>query len=790
MKKKALPPLIIPAICWFIGLISASYIQMPLKIAFLLFAAVMLLFFIARLRTAVILIAIILLAHIRVSIEQKYPPNHISNIINQYSPIIQPVSGKIVTDVQRKEGKYSFILQLKEIGNHQVTGRIRFSSFQAGLQYGDEISTVGKISKIKPPSNPYSFDYEKTMHRRKIFGIGYALAPISVHSNSGSFFQKQIIIIRNFLLNRIESRFERHADFVKAIVLGDKANLDSTRKLLNKAGLSHILAVSGLHVGMIYLILFNLFLFFIRYRNPARILVMITLIFYGGICNWSASVFRAVIMINLMLIGMIIQRKVNSNNILAASFIIITAIVPSQLVSAGFQMSFLAVFTLLNILPNLRFISIDKSEIKAMKMGKKLLNSILILMLSSLILNLALAPVTMLHFKQFGFNGIIGNLLGILLIGFILPIAFLVILLPQVPILISIYHNSFFLLMTIFEKWSQFAAGFPFHYDFIAIDQFQFILLYLILGLLFINLRKIRSSLISIVSRFLLIGAVFCFVIVTLKHDNKFLIVTFFDCGLGDLILIETPQNETIMIDTGPPDGVSGSFNQSTLPYLQSKGIRKLDWLLITHSHNDHYGGYKEVFAALEISNLAVTDEFQDRDVWLHIEETVHNANCQIHTITDTITVVNNCILFKIIHPDPNFSNNNKNNMSIVSRLDYHDLSILFTGDLEHEGEHHLICNYYSFLDCDVLKVGHHGSKTASNIAFIEAVSPDFAFISTPLQNRFDFPHSQTLNTLEFLENNLFISGRDGALQITTNGQAANFKTYLSEVDCTIILTD
>jgi competence protein ComEC len=789
MKQKLPVPIALPAFAWLIGLLLASSFQIPFLLCTSLLIGTLLLYFVPGFRTAVLLISILLLAVIRTSIDHSYPSNHISNVIINNDPIMQPIKGKIVSDVLEKEGRFSFYLQLRTIADVPITGKIKFSTSQDSLKYGDEIYTVAKIKSLSHTSNPYAFDYENLMKRKKIFASGYSMAPVKISNNSGFFVQRVIIKIRKFLKARIEERFGTYAGFVKAITIGDKTELDLTRDLLNKAGLSHILAVSGLHVGVLSLIIFQVFIILFHKRNSARILLIVTLIFYGAICNWSASVLRAVIMISLLLISRMYQRKVSANQILAISFIIITAIEPSQILSAGFQMSFLAVFTLLNILPRIRFISINKDEIIAMKMSKRILNSIFIIMFSSFILNLFLAPVTMIHFKQFGFNGIIGNLLGIPLIGIILPLAFLVILLPQCPLLISTYHSSFLFLMQIFEKWSNIAASFPLHFDFISISTLQIILLYASFGFLWLCFKRKKLCNKLIFYRISIIITVCYFIFVSINRDTKLLKVTFFDCGLGDLFLIETPENESIMIDTGPPDDNFGSFKNSALPYLQNCSVKQLDWLIITHAHNDHYGGYKDVFATLDVKNLAVTDEFCSRKIWTEFKQIIAEEDCIVHTITDTLTIIANSIKLKLLHPDLSFHDKNKNNMSIVARLDFNHLSILFTGDLEHEGEEHLIKCYPILLDCDILKVGHHGSKTASSVLFLDAVSPDFAFISTSLQNRFNFPHSQAMENLKFLENNLFISGEDGALQITTDGKTANFKTFLSGVNFTISLT-
>jgi len=789
MKQKSPVPIALPAVIWLIGLLLAYLYHIPLLESIILLSVTLLLCFVPKFRFISLLIAILLLAIVRTSFDQKFPNNHISNVIINNDLFIQPITGKIVSEVLEKDGRFSFYLELSKIVDTPVTGKIKFSTSQNNLKYGDEIYTVAKIKSLSHASNPHAFDYENLMNRKKIFASGYSLAPVQISSNSGFCLQRTIIKIRKFMRTRIKQRFGTYAGFVKAITIGDKGELDSTRNLLNKAGLSHILAVSGLHVGVLSLIIFQIFIILFRQHNFARILLIVTLICYGALCNWSASVLRAVIMICLLLISRMYQRKVNANQILAISFIIITAIEPAQIMSAGFQMSFLAVFTLLNILPRIRFISIKKEEIIAMKLSKKILNSILIIMFSSFILNIFLAPITMLHFKQFGFNGIIGNILGIPLIGLILPLAFVVILLPQSPWLIAIYHSSFLFLMQIFEKWSNIAASLPLYFNFISISTRQIILLYLTFGFLWLCIKKRKLFNKLIFYRIILLISICSLIFVSINRDSNLLKVTFFDCGLGDLLLIESPEDEIIMIDTGPPSDNFGSFNHSALPYLQNCGIKQLNWLVITHAHNDHYGGYKDVFATLNVKNLAVTDEFCTRKIWPEFQQIASEENCVVHTITDTLTIIANCINLKILHPDRSFHDNNKNNMSIVTRLDFNQLSILFTGDLEHEGEEHLIKCYPQFLDCDILKVGHHGSKTASSIIFLDAVSPDFAFISTSLQNRFNFPHSQTMEKLAFLENNLFISGKDGALQITTDGNTANFKTFLSGVNFTVSLT-
>jgi len=768
--------LAIPAILWIMGIIIAKQTVFP--ITFLLIVIPILLFFsfIKKLRFISFCFVVIFLGILRYDIQLEIPQNNIKAILVNNPTIIQHIEGRIISEVKSKDGNFNFILELHQIKKSKVTGKIKFYTRTDSLNYGDIISVVATIKELPGSTNPASFDYKEFLEAKRIFGSGWSISPVKKIGNKTEIFQNTIIIIRKYLRCRIENRFGKYSGFVKAIVIAEKDEIDNERNIMCKAGLSHLLAVSGLHVGLLSLIILSVLNAFIPKRNISRIITMCLLLIYAAICLWAPSVTRAAIMIILFLLAKIIQRKPIANNILFASLLIITAINSNQLFSVGLQMSYLAVFILLNVLPRLRFIKIKKEEIKILSRGKKILSGIIILIFTSFILNIFLAPLTAYNFHQFGFNGIAGNLLGIPLIGMILPLCLIIIFLPE--FFIPLFQNSFRLLMLIFEKWTRISADLPLHFDFIFISIIHLFLLYFIL---FALVSAIKST--SRQRKWIFIVVIFLsgiFISLGKQSSNK-LIITFFDCGLGDLALIQTPQNETIFIDTGPPEKTVNSFLRSALPYLQKNGIKSIDHVLITHAHNDHYGGVFSIFENVEVTNLITTDEFQNRKIWDSIAEIVEIERCSVLTILDTTHINFDKINFKIIHPDRMYKDNNINNLSIVVRLDYGELSVLFTGDLEHEGEDYLMRNYPEFLDCDVLKVGHHGSKTASSPAFIKAVDPQYAIISTAKKNRFNFPHETTLEKYEFLGQNLMITGYDGACQIVSDGNSAKITTFVSQ---------
>ena len=768
--------LVIPALLWIIGIIIAKHTVFPITYLLVSIPILLLLSFYKKIRFISLCLIIILLGILRFNIQSEFPENHIRTILETHSTLTQPIKGRIVSEVKSQDRNFSFILELQQIKESEVSGKIKFYTRSDSLNYGDIISTVATIKELPGSTNPASFDYKEFLDAKRIFGSGWSISPIRKLGNRTEVFQNTVISIRQFLRNRIEKRFGKHTGFIKAIVIAEKDEIDDKRIAMARAGLSHLLAVSGLHVGLLSLILLSVLNTFIPRRDISRLIMMFILIFYAAICLWAPSVTRAAIMIILFLLSKMLQRKPITNNILFASLLIITVITPNQLFSVGLQMSYLAVFVLLNVLPRFRFIKVKKEELEILSRGKRILNGILILICTSFILNIFLAPLTAYNFHQFGFNGIAGNLLGIPLIGMILPLSLIIIFLPS--FFIPLFQNSFHLLMLIFEKWINFSAELPFHFDFIFISIIHLILLYLILSALVIAYKSSRKQCKWLLISIIILSSIFIFLG---RQSSDKLTITFFDCGLGDLALIQTPNNETILIDTGPPEKVMNSFPRSALPYLQKNGIKSIDHVLITHAHNDHYGGVFSVFENLEVKNLITTDEFQNRKIWNSIAGEVEIESCSVFTVSDTTHIDFDEITFKIIHPDRTYKDNNINNLSIVVRLDYKELSVLFTGDLEHEGEEYLIKNYPEFLDCDILKVGHHGSKTASSLSFIKMVDPQYAVISTAKKNRFNFPHKIILERYAFLDSNLMITGYDGACQIVTDGNSTQITTVVSQ---------
>ncbi len=228
--------------------------------------------------------------------------------------------------------------------------------------------------------------------------------------------------------------------------------------------------------------------------------------------------------------------------------------------------------------------------------------------------------------------------------------------------------------------------------------------------------------------------------------QSQLLEVTFFDVGQGDAILIETPKRHQILIDGGPDSTILEKLGKE-IPFWD----RSIDLIILTHPERDHMAGLLEVLKRYKVENILWTGILRDTSEfkeWLRLIE-IENANVFIAQVGQKITT--RTVLVEILFPFENLEGQvfkDSNNTSIVAKLVFGQNSLLFTGDNYKSVERKLIDRGLN-IDSDILKVGHHGSKTSSAIEFIEGVGPKIAVISLEAENSYGHPHPETLETLE-----------------------------------------
>lgn len=242
------------------------------------------------------------------------------------------------------------------------------------------------------------------------------------------------------------------------------------------------------------------------------------------------------------------------------------------------------------------------------------------------------------------------------------------------------------------------------------------------------------------------------------------LIVTFLDVGQGDSIFIELPDNKIMLIDAGnPQDG------DSIVNIIKNKGFNRVDFLFATHPHADHIGGMQSVVESLNIGTIYMPRVEHTTQTFLGLLTAIEQKGYKVKTAKVGVNIINTQDLkLDIVAPNSDFYND-LNNYSAVIKLTYKDVTFLFCGDAERVSENEMIASGYD-LSADVLKVGHHGSTSASSLSFLKQVNPKYAIISCGKDNSYGHPTDDTLNHLSSLGIKIYRTDEVGTIAIRSDG--------------------
>lgn len=260
--------------------------------------------------------------------------------------------------------------------------------------------------------------------------------------------------------------------------------------------------------------------------------------------------------------------------------------------------------------------------------------------------------------------------------------------------------------------------------------------------------------------------------VIVIFQFNKKLEICFLDVGQGDACFITTPNHKTILIDGGGSSSSTFDVGKDTLiPYILDKGHIKVDYIFISHFDQDHSLGCAKIIENLTVSNLVLTKQLEENDIYKHIVSIAKQKKINLIYVKagDVITV--NGVKIKILHPQEKLiAENSINNNSIVFKLEYKSFSILFTGDIENIAEEVILSKNIN-LKADILKVAHHGSKTSSSQRFIEAVSPKIALIGVGKNNMFGHPNREVIERLQSYGTKIYRTDECGEISIMVNNR-------------------
>ena len=595
------------------------------------------------------------------------------------------------------------------------------------VSYGDYIYVYGVFKKPKENGNFNLFNYKRYLLSNKINYVVTASKITIIKKNDNVFYK-----LKNNLLKRIESA-NRSKGYILAFLYADKSLIEKDiYTKYQKIGVSHLFAVSGMHVSLISIVLLKL-LNKIKERKR-YIIVSIFLSIYLFLTNFTISMVRATFQFILFFINKSFKLNIDNSNLVILLFSILVIINPYNIYNIGFLFSFIISFTLIRCSKLIK----GKFIIKSLKIS-------LISFFSSM-------PVLINNFFEVNFLGIILNIIYIPFVSYILfPLSLVTVLFPSLD-------NILYMFISYFEKITDFFSNIKFlSFSICKMNIFLIIIYYII----FIYILKRKKKLIY---KIIIVIISLIFLINNGRIVNNE--VSILDVGQGDSSLIRL-KNKNILIDTGGNINYDISKN-ILIPYFKSVGIKKIDYLVLTHGDYDHMGEAINLVENFKVEkvifNCGPYNDLEQELIKVLVKKKIKYYSC-----IKELNIDNNKLYFL---QTKEYDNENDNSNVIYSELNVY--KFMFMGDASVTTEKEIM-NKYNLPDIDVLKVGHHGSKTSSSKGFINVINPKYSIISVGKNNRYGHPNKEVLENLE--NSKIYRTDLDGSIMFKIKNNELKIET-------------
>lgn len=677
-----------------------------------------------------------------------------------------------VDGVERNSLGYRIYLnQVYLDGNYQgwIEKRILVNSEQIDCKLGQRVKCVGTLKLLEHARNPGGFDAYCYYQCRNV-GYQLEVAEWRVVDNHYWQFREVLRLFREELANCFQKLVNpAEAGFLEAIVLGEKADLDKDiKKQYQQAGIAHVIAISGLHIGFLGMSLFGILR---KCQLPywaAAVLSGSLVLLYGIFTGMSASCERAVIMLLVSFLGKVIGRAYDLLSAMALAGIVILINAPLQFLDAGFLLSFGAIIGIGAIYPCLVKMHFPKEGKWLTRFRQNFLISVSV--------QLATLPIICYFYYEVPVYGVFLNLIVIPLMSFVVPSAMLgamlsyineelahLVLLPAISIL----------------KWNQWLSGWsnnlPFaHWVTGQLKLWQFVLYVLVLIIVLWSLNKHCFPVLLVTGILGIIGM--------LSFPDRNLRITMLDVGQGDGLVLQMPDSQVILIDGGS-SSKQKLYEYTYEPYLKSQGITSIDYVIVSHGDIDHIKAIQELMEeGYPIRNLVLPHIIQPDDNYQQLYHMALQRKIPVTFISRGKKITGGDWTLTCLHPTMDYSGARANVYSTTLALRYEAFSMLFTGDLEGEGEE-MVWEYLKQgknSPYTVLKVAHHGSKNSTNEEFLRQVSPKYAIISAGENNSYGHPHQIVLKRLKKQGAKVYCTKEQGAVLVETDGNRIKIQGYLS----------
>ena len=552
-----------------------------------------------------------------------------------------------------------------------------------------------------------------------------------LEKNKNIFYKTKTILVK-----RISKL--RKQEYLKTFILGDSSDIvDKELESYRINGISHLFSVSGMHITLLStLILFILNSIKKSYKN--NIFVIVFLLFYLFLTNFTPSVIRATLLFIFMLLNRLLKLNISTFKVLLIILCINLIINPFNIYNVGFKFSYVVSLFLI-------FFS---------KAINKYNNYILKIFITSFISFLAGLPIMINNYYSINIMSILNNIIFVPLVSVIIfPFSIIVLFVNRLDIVYEVIIN-------VLENLSLFVCKFKIEIILAKTNIFIIIVYYIII--IFTLYKVFRGK-----KLYIIIIIVVLFVHGNINYFKNDSFITFLDVGQGDCIHIHLSHNKgDILIDTGGTHNYSRYKN--IINYLKSEGIRTINYLVLSHGDFDHMGEAINLVNNFKVEKVIFNcGEFNDLEK--ELIKVLDKNKILYYSCIKELKIDNNKLYF--LQTDL-YDNENDNSNVIYTEINGY--KFMFMGDAGVDKEKDIL-NKYNISNIDVLKVGHHGSKTSSSKEFINDMNPKYSVISVGKNNRYGHPNKEVLNVLE--DSKIYITDQDGSIMFKIKNNKLNIRT-------------
>lgn len=649
--------------------------------------------------------------------------------VSNYSTTNKEITG-IVIDYDYSNTTLKITLHNKEklIINYYLSENKKIN-----INVGDKIKVIGEFTEPTSNTTKYLFNYKKYLYNKDIFYIVNATSIKKISSTKNIYYK-----LKQILLNITSS-----SPYLKAFILGDTSQISQdVKRAYQEIGINHLLAIGGMQITILSQALL-IFLKKIKVPETKRyIITSVVIIIYFSLIEFTASSLRGLLFFFLFSINQLYYFYIKPQNIFLVVLAITLLINPYFIYDIGFQYSFLISITLI----------LTSHLITG--------NYLLKLLKTSTISFLISIPISLYNYFQINILSIIYNMFYVPFVNVVIfPMSILTVLIKP---LLPLYNILIFLLEKTSLLLSNISLGkliFP------RLPIIIYIIYFIVIIIVFINIKKHNLKPLVILSILLLIHYIY-------PSIARTTYIKMIDVGQGDSILIHS-NNESILFDTGGKMSFSEEEKSSivfntTIPLLKSLGIRKLKYLVLTHGDADHMGEAKYLIKNFNVENILIN------------EGKLNYLEKELISLTSNVEVAKegkyiSCGDIDLVQLNTDLSDENDSSQVYYGK--YNDITLLFTGDASLKSEDYIL-NNYDIGEIDILKVGHHGSKTSTGKKLLETIKPKYALISCGKDNKFGHPNESVIDNLS--ESKIYRTDLDGSVKIKITNNKIQIEKFIS----------